>query len=89
MLVLALTGETARTGSAKDAAFFVAGSTGVVVLGTVQLMKLANRRTQRRIASGEFPDFEALGTGTTTEEKFIHGPHRQAGSQASPVRAAA
>ena len=48
-------------GSAKDLAFFIAGSTGIVFLGTVQLMKLANRRAQRRIAAGEFPDLTSLG----------------------------
>ena len=47
---------------AKDIAFFVSAATGVVVVGTVQLMKLANRSAQRRIAAGEFPDFGALGT---------------------------
>ena len=76
-LLTGLAVTTLMTGSAKDVAFFVAGSTGVVVLGTVQLMKLANRRAQRRIASGEFPDFEALGTGTTTEEKAALGFHSE------------
>jgi hypothetical protein len=36
------------------------GSTGAMTLGAVQLMKLANRRAQRRIAAGEFPDMKAL-----------------------------
>lgn len=36
------------------------GSTVTMVLGAVQLMKFANRRAQRRIARGEFPDIDAL-----------------------------
>ena len=47
--------------------FFPAGSTILMTLGAVQLMKLANRSAQRRIAAGEFPDFEELGTGTSTD----------------------
>jgi len=56
------------SGSAKDLAFYIAGSTGVVLLGAVEMMKLANRRAQRRIAAGEFRDFSALHTGTDTED---------------------
>jgi len=40
---------------------FPVGSTIVMILGAVQLMKLANRNAQRRIAGGEFPDFDSLG----------------------------
>jgi hypothetical protein len=54
-------------GSAMNVAFFIAGSTGVVFLGAVQLMKLANRKAQQRIAAGEFSDFKALGTEATTD----------------------
>ena len=50
-------------------AFSIAGSTIVVPLGAVQLMKLANRRAQRRIAAGEFPDFNALVTEANTDAK--------------------
>jgi len=42
---------------------FPIGSTLAMTLGAVQLMKLANRRAQSRIAAGEFPDIEALGRG--------------------------
>jgi hypothetical protein len=42
-------------------------STIVMTVGAVQLMKLANRAAQRRIAAGEFPDFAALG-GTAAVE---------------------
>ncbi len=67
---------TLATCSAKDVSFFIAASTGVVVLGTVQLMKLANRRAQRRIAAGEFPDFNAVGPETNTDAKaaLTEGP---------------
>ncbi len=37
-----------------------AGSTIVLTLGAVRLMKLANRNAQRRIATGEFPDLQGL-----------------------------
>ena len=47
--------------------FFPAASMIVMTLGAVHLMKLANRSAQRQIASGEFPDFEALGPGTSTD----------------------
>lgn len=43
------------------------GTTGAMTLGAVQLMKWANRRAQRRIAAGEFPDFEALRAGAGGE----------------------
>jgi hypothetical protein len=36
------------------------GSTAAMTFGAVQLMKLANRNAQRRIAAGEFPDLEGL-----------------------------
>lgn len=37
-----------------------AGSTVVMTLAAVQLMKFANRSAQRRIAAGEFPDMELI-----------------------------
>ena len=46
-----------------------AGSTIVMTIGAVQLMRLANRNAQRRIAAGEFPDFEAVGAEKNTEPK--------------------
>jgi hypothetical protein len=47
-----------------------AGSTVVMTLGAVKLMKLANRRAQRRIAMGEFPDMDALApVGMGQEEE--------------------
>lgn len=51
------------------------GSTVAMTLGAVQLMKLANRNAQRRIAAGEFPDMEALrpGGGDASEENLPPG----------------
>lgn len=40
---------------------------GIATLGAVQLMKLANRHAQRRIAAGEFAGFNALGTEARTD----------------------
>jgi hypothetical protein len=40
------------------------GSTVAMTVGALQLMKLANRNAQRRIATGEFPDMKALRPGT-------------------------
>ena len=67
-LMAAITAGNALAGNGVAVmAFFIAGSTIVVPLGTVQLMKLANRKAQRRIAAGEFPDFKALGAEASTE----------------------
>jgi hypothetical protein len=50
-------------GSLAMAILVPIGSTAVMTLGAIQLMKLANRSAQRRIAAGEFPDILALGSG--------------------------
>ena len=63
---------TAIAAAGADVALMIllpAGSTVVMFIATVQLMKLANRSAQRRIAAGEFPDFEVLGAETSTEPK--------------------
>lgn len=41
-------------------ALLPAASVVVITVGAVQLMKLANRNAQRRIAAGEYPELEAL-----------------------------
>lgn len=38
-------------------------TTIVLTVGTVQVMKLANRLAQRRIAAGEFPDYQHVQRG--------------------------
>ncbi len=60
------------TASADDFALmilFPAASTLVMTLGAVQLMKLANRSAQRRIAAGEYPDLAALRPAPRPEER--------------------
>ena len=57
------------TGFAMDVSFVIAGSTSVVFVGAVQLMKVSNRSAERRIAAGEFPGFSALGSGEGTDAK--------------------
>jgi len=50
-------------GGLATAILWPIGSTLALTLGAVQLMKLANRNAQRRIAAGEFPDMKTLGPG--------------------------
>lgn len=45
---------------------FIPAGMGIATLGAVQLMKLANRAAQRRIAAGESPAFDVLDTGPGT-----------------------
>ena len=42
---------------------FPVGTTLAMTVGAVHLMKLANRNARRRIAAGEFPDIQVVGTG--------------------------
>jgi hypothetical protein len=51
-------------------ALFPVATTLAMTLGAVQLMKLANRNAQRRIAAGEFLDIQAIGDGDSE-----HQPH--------------
>ena len=46
---------------------FIPTGMGLASLGAVQLMKLANRNAQRRIALGEYPGFDVLGTETKAD----------------------
>jgi hypothetical protein len=39
------------------------GSAAFMTVAAVQVMKLANRQAQRRIASGEYPEIRAIGAG--------------------------
>jgi hypothetical protein len=50
-----------------------AASTVVLTMGAVQLMKLANRNAERRIAAGEFPDIGAIRS-IHDEEWLPQGP---------------
>lgn len=55
-------------------AFISAGSTVAMTVGAVQLMKLANRSAQRRIATGDFPDIETLRSNQDADHDLIKGP---------------
>lgn len=55
-------------------ALFSAGSTVAMTVGAVQLMKLANRSVQRRIAAGDFPDIETLRSNQDADHDLIEGP---------------
>lgn len=61
------TGVALAAGGFVPMTLLPVGSTIVMTVGAVQLMKLANRRAQRRIAFGEFPALEALGPGVSEE----------------------
>jgi hypothetical protein len=50
-------------GSLSAMILFPAASTVAMSLGAIQWMKAANRKAQRRIATGEFPDLAALQGG--------------------------
>ena len=44
---------------------FPIGTTVVMTAGAIQLMKLANREAQLRIASGDFPEYAAVEAGSS------------------------
>jgi hypothetical protein len=50
-------------GSLAMALLIPVGSTVAMTTAADQLMKVANRKAQRRIADGEFPDLKALRAG--------------------------
>ena len=58
-LIAAIGAGDVLAGNLAGAALLIVTPTILVLLGTVQLMKLANRRAQRRIAAGEFPGLGA------------------------------
>jgi hypothetical protein len=60
---LAALGIAWNEGGLVPGILFPVGTTVAMTIGAVQLMKLANRNAQRRIAAGEFPDIQALGAG--------------------------
>ena len=71
MLGLAAAAGTGFAVAGADVALMIllpAGSTVAMTLGAVQLMKLANRNAQRRIAAGAFPDMAALRPGVTIRD---------------------
>ena len=61
-------GVAVAYGGSAMAILWPVGSTFALTLGAVQLMKLANRNAQRRIAAGEFPDIQAVAAGGSDQE---------------------
>jgi ferric-dicitrate binding protein FerR (iron transport regulator) len=66
---VAATGVALAEGGLATIILLPIGTTVAMTLGAVQLMKLANRGAQRRIAAGEFPDMEALMRGGGEDSK--------------------
>jgi len=63
VLVAAIGAGNILAGNLAGAALLIVAPTILVPLGAVQLMKLANRRAQKRIETGEFPGLDAAGGG--------------------------
>jgi hypothetical protein len=77
VLGVATAAATAGVVAAEGVAMLIAMpllATGAMTLGAVQLMKAANRRAQRRIALGEFPDIEAVYDGAAAPRVLPSGP---------------
>lgn len=55
-------------------AVFSASSTVAMTWGAVQLMKLANRSAQKRIAAGDFPDLETVRSRQGSDHDLIENP---------------
>jgi hypothetical protein len=50
-----------------------AGGTAGIPLGAVQVMKLANRAAQHRIARGDYPDIVSVRSSQSPERDVIEG----------------
>ena len=79
MLGLAAAVGTGIAAAGADVATMIllpVGSTLVMTLGAVQLMKAANRNAQLRIATGEFPEMNALNPGAPQRDEIevLTGP---------------
>lgn len=51
-----------------------AGGTAAMLVGAVQVMKLANRGAQLRIARGDYPDIAAVRSGGDSEPERLEEP---------------
>ena len=71
--MVALASATAAQGATAVVLVSAFGTAGMLV-GAVQIMKLANRRAQRRIANGEYPDIASVRSSEESEEDMIEGP---------------
>jgi hypothetical protein len=77
LLRVATAAATAGAVAAEGVAMLVVTpllTTGAMTIGTVQLMKAANRRDQCRIARGEFTDLEAVCDGAALPRVLSSGP---------------
>ncbi len=64
---VALAGGVTLAGEGLALLLVIPAAMGIATLGAVQLMKLANRNAQRRLAAGEFAGFNALGNEAKTD----------------------
>ena len=76
--IVALASATAAQGVTAVVPVSAFGTAGMLV-GAVQLMKLANRRAQRRIANGDYPDIVSVHSSEPPGEEMVEGPAAQDG----------
>ena len=71
--IVALSAATAAQGATAVVLFSAFGTAGMLI-GAVQAMKLANRRAQRRIATGEYPGIGLVRSSEDVAQDLIEGP---------------
>jgi len=71
--LVALASATAAQGATAVVLFSGFGTAGMLI-GAVQLMKLANRRAQRRIAAGDYPGIGSVRSSEDLAQDQIEGP---------------
>lgn len=71
--LVALTSATAGQGLTAVVLISALGTAGMLV-GAVQLMKLANRGAQRRIANGDYPDIASVRSNAKPGQDILEGP---------------
>ena len=70
--MVALASATAAQGATAVVLFSGFGTAGMLI-GAVQLMKLANRRAQRRIAAGDYPGIGSVRSSEELPQDLIEG----------------
>lgn len=73
LVALALASAMAGQGLTTVVLVSAVGTAGMLV-GAVQVMKLANRTAQRRIANGDYPDIASLRSSEKPGQDMIEGP---------------
>jgi len=71
--MVALVSATAAQGVTTVVLVSAFGTAGMLV-GAVQIMKSANRRAQRRIANGDYPDIASVRSSERPGKAMIEGP---------------